>query len=331
MIIIIFIFIARLFFWDDFKLSLVRYWWLFTITNNPILKEYDEDLKVAKNTKKLPRINLDDLLSGGPPKDGIPALLYPEFVQVSDTEFRDNDLIVGVYLNWEARAYPYWILNWHEIINDTIWDTPISVTLCPLCDTNGVFIREVNGKETTFWVSWKLYQSCLVMYDRLTDTMWSQPWGQWIVWEQVNDFLEKVPAIKTTLWKWRGKYPDTLVVSSETWHSRDYFRYPYWTYYTNEQLIFPVRNQEELKIHPKEIVSYIWQTDDKTPQWIFSGDSFQIVHKELKDAWEIKIKYLWKDVLIKWDDDFEVARFFDWINEIPSSTAFGFVYPAFFE
>ena len=320
------------FFWyDNFKLSLTKYWWYFTIDNNPLLGSHDKDLKDVQKSPTEPRIYIEDLLSWWPWKDGIPSIDRPQFEKISETEFEDEELVVWVYLNWEARAYPYWILNWHEIVNDRIWDTPISVTLCPLCDTIPVFIRKIDWVETTFWVSWKLFQSCLVMYDRLSDTLWSQPWWIWVAWKHVNNSMIRVPAVKTTLWEWRSKHPESLVLSSETWYDRDYFRYPYWDYYTNKTIIFPARNQEDLNMHPKENVSYIWKIDWNIPKNVFSWESTQVIHEEIKNKKEQILKFNWKEIKAIWDKDLEAVRFMDWEEEIPSSTAFWFVYPAFFE
>jgi len=318
--------------WDNFKLNLSRGWGFFTIHNNPLLKSYDKDLKdINKVDNPEPRINLNNLLSGGPPKDGIPSIDNPQFTNIEETIFSDDEIIIGVFLNNESRAYPYGVLNWHEIINDKIGDTPITITLCPLCDTNPVFIRKVNGQETTFGVSGKLYQSCLVMYDRLTDTLWSQPWGLGVAGENTNQNLQKIPAYKTTLGAWKQKYPNTKVLSHETGFRRDYFSYPYGTYYTDSNLIFPVRNQDKLKVHPKEIESYIWIADNKTPTDKFSGESFRISQQDMEEAQQKTIDFNAKEVNIIWDDELNTVKFFSDKTEIPATTAFGFVYPAFFE
>ena len=130
---------------DNFKLQATKYWGFVTIQNNPLLSNFDKDLKNSSEYKN-PRISLNELKAGGPPKDGIPSIDNPQFENYSQTPFDDDELVIGVYYNGEARAYPYSILNWHEIVNDKIRDLPIAVTLCPLCDTNPVFIREVNGE-----------------------------------------------------------------------------------------------------------------------------------------------------------------------------------------
>ncbi len=288
--------------------------------------------ETTTQVQTLGRISPELLLSGGPPKDGIPALDNPAFDNIEQTPFSDKELVVGVYLNDEARAYPYGILNWHEIVNDRIGDTPISVTLCPLCDTTPVFIRKVNGQETTFGVSGKLFQSCLVMYDRLTDSLWSQPWGMGIMGPQTNEDLTRIPAVKTTLGAWKKQYPETKVLSLETGYNRDYFRSPYGSYATDETLIFPIRNQESRSGHPKNIESYIWRADDSQhPKNTFFGDSQHVLHTEAKEKGEIKFIFQGQETFARWDDELQTVRFFQNEEEIPSSTAFAFVYPAFFE
>lgn len=317
--------------WDNFKLKATRYWGFLTINNNPLLSDYDKDIKESTSQIE-PRIDLADLRSGGPPKDGIPSIDNPKFDTVQSTSFQDDEIIVGVYYKEEARAYPYSILNWHEIVNDNFNGTNVVVTLCPLCDTNPVFIGEINGTQTTFGVSGKLFNSCLVMYDRLTDTLWSQPWGIGIVGENTNQVLEKIVSHKTTLGEWKKLHPQTKILSTDTGYKRDYFRYPYGTYYTDNNLIFPARNQNRLDTHPKEIISYIWEHDNLIPTNIFSGDSKKIVHSYIREEKEKEIKFNNKTITAKWDEELNTVRFFDYKqNEIVSSTAFAFVYPAYFE
>jgi len=140
--------------WDNTKLKLTRWWGYFTVQNNPLLPQRDKDLQAIKKStlSSEPRISLTELLAGGPPKDGIPSIDKPKFDTPKTMPFKEDETVIGVFLNGEARAYPYSILNWHEIVNDKIGNTSITVTLCPLCDTNPVFVRMVNGKETTFGV-----------------------------------------------------------------------------------------------------------------------------------------------------------------------------------
>ncbi len=150
----------------------------------------------------------------------------------------------------------------------------MTVSYCPLCDTIVAFERG----STTYGVSGKLYQSCLVMYDRANDTLYSQPWSLGIIGQNVNRSLDRIPAVKTTLKAWLAAHPNSKVMSTDTGYKRNYFNYPYGSYYTNKRLIFPVINQEQLSQHPKSIITYVWEPDRETPQNYFSGSSVQFLH-----------------------------------------------------
>ena len=147
--------------------------------------------------------------------------------------------------------------------------------------------------------------------------------------EKTNKSLERISAVKTTLGEWKKLHPKTSVLSEETGYSRDYFGYPYGSYYTDETLIFDVRNQDQLEIHPKEIISYIWEADDKTPQNKFSGKIEMVAHEQLKEQGERMIDFGGQEIKAVWDEELKTVRFFS-EEEIPSSTAFAFVYPAYF-
>ena len=116
-----------------------------------------------------------EILPGGPPPDGIPAIDHPQFVKPGEVNFlRDDDRVLSVKIDEEVRAYPLRILVWHEIVNDQIGDRPIVVTYCPLAGSGLVFDRQVKGRKLSFRVSGLLYQSDLVMYDRERESLWPQ-------------------------------------------------------------------------------------------------------------------------------------------------------------
>jgi hypothetical protein len=169
------------------------------------------------------------------------------------------------------------------------------------------------------------------MYDRLTDSLWSQPWGLAVAGSEVNSNLEQIESVKTTLKNWRIRHTDSKVLSIETGYDRDYFRYPYGDYLENESLIFPVRNQEQLTTHPKAIISYVNQSDSQTPQGRFSGEAQMVNHSDLQTKKELKLEFAGQTVTAAWDPELQTARFYAENGEIiPSSTAFAFVFPAFF-
>jgi hypothetical protein len=150
---------------EDFKL---RYFFLTQYFNDQT-QELDDLRKQNVDPKENTRIDLTQLLNGGPSKDGIPSIDNPRFDTAETTPFSSDELVIGVVVNGEAKAYPLGIMNWHEIVNDTVGGTNLTVSYCPLCDTIVVFDRG----NTTYGVSGKLYQSCLVMYDRADDTLYS--------------------------------------------------------------------------------------------------------------------------------------------------------------
>ncbi|MEO0352437.1 MAG: DUF3179 domain-containing protein [Cyanobacteria bacterium P01_A01_bin.15] len=273
------------------------------------------------------RIELEQLFNGGPPKDGIPSIDAPEFDTAESTPFATDDIVIGMVVNGEAKAYPYNVLNWHEIVNDQIGGVNVTVSYCPLCDTIVAFDRG----DTTFGVSGKLYQSCLVMYDRADDTLYAQPWGTGIVGPNVNQQVDMLPTVKTTLGQWLEQYPDSQILSTRTGYDRNYEGYPYGTYYTDERIVFDVRNQDQRELHPKAIVSYVWEPDGQIPHNRFSGDSLQFVHAELQQQGSQEAELAGRTVRARWDESFETVIVEELDGTvIPSSTAFAFVYPAFY-
>jgi Protein of unknown function (DUF3179) len=156
-------------------------------------------------------VPLDQIVSGGPPPDGIPSIDNPKFISVqeADRNLEDSELVLGLNINGDIRAYPLQILVWHEIVNDKVENTPVAVTYCPLCFTNQVFNRTMNdGKILEFGTSGKLYNSNLVMYDRATKSLWSQAMAQGIVGKFAGIKLERIP-FDVAYWKeWKQLYPE---------------------------------------------------------------------------------------------------------------------------
>ena len=156
-------------------------------------------------------VPLDQIVSGGPPPDGIPSIDSPKFVSVHDADnfLGNSDKIVGININGDTRAYPLQILVWHEIVNDNVGGVPIAVTYCPLCFTNQVFNRIVNQTILDFGTSGKLYNSNLVMYDRSSESLWSQALAEGIVGKYAGTKLERIP-FDIAYWKdWKQLYPNS--------------------------------------------------------------------------------------------------------------------------
>ena len=199
-------------------------------------------------------IPLDRIKGGGPPKDGIPSIDNPIFADVQGSQFMsDSDTVIGLEINGESKAYPIFILVWHEIVNDHVGGTPVSVTYCPLCYTNQVFERIIDGQEIEFGTSGKLYNSNLLMYDRLTESYWSQALGMAVKGELSGYQLDLVPFDVITWGDWKKLHPDTMVLTTDTGHIRSYATDPYGNYYTEPRIMFPVEHRDD-RLPPKEII-----------------------------------------------------------------------------
>lgn len=212
-----------------------------------------EEVMVTNGVKHI--VPLDQVISGGPSKDGIPSIDKPQFISASEAEafLKEDDLVLGIELNGDAKAYPRRILVWHEIVNDVVGGVPVVVTYCPLCYTGAAFERVLDGEVIEFGVSGKLYNSDLVMYDRKTDSYWSQIMGRAIVGELAGQSLKRLP-LDTLEWKnWKKLHPETKVLSTNTGFNRNYNVDPYSGYYGNDFVMFPLENLDQ-RLHPKTVV-----------------------------------------------------------------------------
>ncbi len=196
-------------------------------------------------------VPLDQIVSGGPGKDGIPAILKPLFVRAPQATFlADEDRVLGLTRGLEAKAYPVKILNWHEIVNDTSGDQPVVITYCPLCGTGIGFEAVIQGQPHTFGVSGLLYQSDLLMYDHQTESLWSQIAMVAVAGPMTGTKLTPLFLEHTTWGEWQRSHPDTLVLSTKTGHLRDYDRDPYLGYAQRPDLMFAVTHTDR-RYHPK--------------------------------------------------------------------------------
>jgi hypothetical protein len=188
-------------------------------------------------------VDLSEIISGGPGKDGIPAIDEPRFESIEEARgWQDERVpIIALKVNGEARAYPLSILMWHEIVNDTVGGVPVVVTFCPLCNTALVFERELEGVLYDFGTTGNLRFSDLVMYDRQTESWWQQATGEAIVGTLTGTRLPFVPSQIVALGDFAAAYPDSLVLNRETGHSRNYGRNPYVGYDAVDQNPFLFR------------------------------------------------------------------------------------------
>lgn len=178
----------------------------------------------------------DQIVSGGPPKDGIPSIDAPEFVSVTDAGWlTDDEPVLVMTSGGETHVYPLQILMFHEIVNDVVGGEPVTVTFCPLCNTGIAFSREFDGRVLDFGTTGRLRYSNLIMYDRQTETWWQQATGEAIVGEYAGSRLEFVPVMMLPWDAVAASYPDARVLSRDTGLPVTYGRNPYRGYDTAER------------------------------------------------------------------------------------------------
>ena len=174
--------------------------------------------------------NWVEIMSGGPPKDGIPALSNPKFRKASkETRIGGTEPVITVEINGDARAYPVRYLTWHEIANDVVGGVPIAVTFCPLCNSGITFDRRVKQGTLTFGVSGKLRNSDMLMYDRETETWWQQAIGEAIVGDLLGTELVQLPTWMESWGEFVVRNPEGLVMEEPDF-ARQYGRNPYVSY-----------------------------------------------------------------------------------------------------
>ncbi len=201
-------------------------------------------------------IDLRELIPGGPPKDGIPAIFKPKYeAQTEASEWLDDkEPVIAVEINNEERAYPLSILIWHEIVNDKLADVPIAVTFCPLCYSALVYDRRILGMQPYFGVSGLLRNSDLVMYDNLSESFWQQFTGEAIVGEMVGNKLKQIPSQIISFKQFKDAYSDGTVLSKETGYQKEYGKNPYVGYDDIDQKPFLFKGDEDERLPPNEKV-----------------------------------------------------------------------------
>jgi hypothetical protein len=173
-------------------------------------------------------VPFDEILSGGPPKDGIPALDAPRMIPVaSENRLADSEPVMVLEISGETpRAWPIRYLTWHEIVNDQVGAAPVAVTFCPLCNAGIIFDRRLGGQVLSFGVSGKLRHSDMIMYDRQTESWWQQALGEGIVGTMTGKRLKELPGWMESWGSYRARNSDGLVMDQPDW-ARSYGRNPY--------------------------------------------------------------------------------------------------------
>jgi hypothetical protein len=202
-----------------------------------------------------------EIRSGGPPKDGIPAIDAPRFERLArgkpmgwSAALGDTEPVIALSIGDDARAYPLRVLIWHEIANDTVGGTPVVVTYCPLCNAALVFERVVDGRVLDFGTTGKLRHSDLVMYDRQTESWWQQFTGEAIVGAMTGRHLRLIPSRLQSFDRFRQRFPEGQVLVPSNPNARNYGRNPYVGYDATGQRPFLYNGSLPEGIEPMERV-----------------------------------------------------------------------------
>ena len=238
-------------------------------------------------------IEFNELLSGGPPRDGIPPIDKPKFVDAFSAKswIKDNEPVILVKIGKQVKAYPIQILIWHEIVNDVLADKSILISFCPLCNSTIVFNRVHKGNLYDFGTSGLLRNSDLVMYDRQSETLWQQFTGRAIVGDYAGEKLTMLPSSMISFKEYYTAYPKGLVLSKNTGFNRQYGNNPYVGYddinnspflYDNpiDKRLKPMRrvvslvSNEKAKAYPYDILK-----KQKVINDTFDGEQIVLFHK----------------------------------------------------
>ena len=200
--------------------------------------------------------DIDDVHQGCPLRDCIPSIDQPGFVAAADAHaLEDQDLVLGLNLGEVKRAYPVFILNHHEIVNDTVAGEPIAITYCPLCGSGVAFRRELDGETVELGVSGLLHNSDLILYDRTSESLWQQITGTAIAGPRRGEELSAIPLTMTSWGEWRQAYPDSEVLASDAGRTLSVTnKQPYGDYDSSKRLMFPANAQAARLLHPKQVV-----------------------------------------------------------------------------
>ena len=179
-------------------------------------------------------IPINEIRDGGPGKDGIPSIDSPNFTNAKDVDFlNDNDLVIGVINNNEVKAYPHIIMDWHEVSNDQVGNDFVTINYCPLTGTAFAWESIADGTRSSFGVSGLLYNANLILYDRNTDSNWSQLGLECINGELISAKPILLDVVETDWKTWKALYPDSKILNRQTGFSRTYGTSPYGNYATN--------------------------------------------------------------------------------------------------
>lgn len=263
----------------------------------------------------------EQILHGGPGRDGIPSLDDPQFVMADEADFLNaRDRVLGIEVNGVKRAYPIRILNYHEIVNDMLGGDAVVITFCPLCGSGIAFRSTIDDERLEFGVSGLLYNSDVLLYDRQSGSLWSQIRKMAVTGPMKGTRLDAIPLAHTTWQDWQSRYPDTEVLSTETGYRRNYTVDPYPNYGRDNKLYFPVA--EENRQYPRKALVMGLEIDGQFKAYPFA---------ELRDSpAQFADEFQGEQLSVQYDHGNQTARVIDKDGrEVPTLIAFWFAWYAF--
>ena len=199
-------------------------------------------------------VDTSQIVEGCPGKDGIHSVDAPKFVDLPQAPWLERDTeVLGLEIGGKARAYPVRMLEYHQIVNDVVGDAPVAVTYDPLAGTPAAFSRRVGGRTLTFGVSGLLYNHTFLMFDRQTESLWSQFLGRAIAGPLEGQRLERLPLRQETAGAWVARAGETQVLMHPDPEHIPYGMSPYSAYWLQDEAIFPVAARDP-RYHAKELV-----------------------------------------------------------------------------
>lgn len=251
-------------------------------------------------------VPLNEIKGGGPPQDGIPPIDNPKFITVAEADDFLTDEEPGIAYAQAGidRFYPFQILVWHEIVNDTFEGQRALITYCPLCLSGIVFDPIVQGERVEFGTSGKLWNSNLVMYDRKTDSLWSQILGEAIGGEMTGTSLAVLTSDQIRYGDWKKLHSDGQVLSRDTGSFRVYGNDPYGDYYTTPGTYFPVNAQDD-RLEDKDFVLGI----------VIDGQAKAYYPPAVKEQGTVEDNFAGKTIIAEYIEEIDAVRLFEKLDD----------------
>lgn len=235
------------------------------------------------------KIRLDEVRWGGVRQDGIPPLRSPKMINAKEAKYLDDDNIVfGIEVNGDVRAYPKRIMAWHEMFVDTVGQKPVAGVYCTLCGSMILYNTVHNGVNHQIGTSGFLYRSNKLMYDKETQSLWNTLWGKPVIGPLAdnNIELERMSVVTTTWGEWKKRHPQTKVLSLDTGHTRDYGEgVAYKDYFSTDELMFNVPRLDKRLKNKDEVLGLVFSQYADKPLAISVDFLFEnpVYHKQIED------------------------------------------------